>query len=228
MRLWELLLHWGTSFLCFSNTKAPVGDHKVTNALFYPIPWNLRCLSLFSHLLIETECVHPSDDMLKENLWDTELIILNWRNTKKVLFLNASHLFSQCWQILTFTTFFLLQIVCYLFLDMRFPTEISCRFTIFAEFQQQKKTFEKTFQVLFVGDCCQTNLKHYSKPTARNFPVQSSSVAVRPQTVLSSFVLLLQPVSHNGFGVLQKTLTFMSVSGLQLLSLWQMGNQQRS
>lgn len=139
--------------------------------------------------------------------------------------------FTSVLPVLTDSDFyhlFLLQIVSYLFLDMRFPTEISCRFTIFAEFQQQKKTFEKTFQVLFVGDCCQTNLKHYSKPTARNFPVQSSSVAVRPQTVLSSFVLLLQPVSHNGFGVLQKTLTFMSVSGLQLLSLWQMGNQQRS
>lgn len=51
--------------------KNPVGDHKVTNALFYSIPWNLRCFSLFSPSLIETECVHPSDDMLKENLRDT-------------------------------------------------------------------------------------------------------------------------------------------------------------
>lgn len=168
----------------------------------------------------------------EENLWDTELVILNWRKTKKVLFINASHLFFQCWEILTFTTFFLLQIVCYLFLDMRFPTEINCGFKIFAEFHQWKKTFEETFQVLLVGDCChhsgQTNLKHYSKPGARKFPVQSSSLAVKAETVLSSFKLLLQPSSHNGFGALKKTLTFMSVSGLQLLSLWQMGNQQRS
>lgn len=172
-RLWELLLHWGARFLCFSDTEAPVGDHKVTNALFYPIPWNLRCFSLFSPSLIETECVHPSDDMLKENVQDTELVILNWRKTKKVLFLNASHLFHQCWEILTFSTFFLLQTVC---LDMRFPTEINCGFTVFAEFQQQKKIpFEETFKVVFVGHCChhsrQTNLNHYIKPTARNFTV---------------------------------------------------------
>lgn len=128
---------------------------------------------------------------------------------------------------------FLLQTICYIFLDMRFPTEINCGFTIFAEFQQQKKPpFEETFQVVFVGDCChhsgQTNLKPYGKPTARNFTVQSSSMVVKPDTVLSSPVLLLDPSRHNGLGVLKKTLTFLSVSGLLLLSLWQMGNQQRS
>lgn len=129
--------------------------------------------------------------------------------------------------------FFLLQIVCCIFLDVRFPTKINCGFTIFDEFQQQKKTpYEETFQVVFVADCChhsgQTNLKHYVKPTARNFAVRSSCMVVKPDTVLSSFVLLLQPSSHDGFDVLKKTLTLMSVSGLQLLSLWQMGKQQRS
>lgn len=74
-----------------------------------------------------------------------------------------------------------------------------------------------------VGDCChhsgQTNWKHYIKPVARNFTAQSSSMVGKPDTVLSSFVLLTAALEHNGFGVLKKTLTFMSVSGLQLLSL---------
>lgn len=108
VRLWELLLHWGARFLCFRDTEALVGGHKATNALFYPIPWNLRCFSLFSPPLIETECVHPSDNMLKENIRDTELVIFNWRKTK-VLLLNASHLFPKCWLL---PPFFLLQTAC--------------------------------------------------------------------------------------------------------------------
>lgn len=76
-----------------------------------------------------------------------------------------------------------LQIACYLFLYMRFPTEITCRFTIFAEVQQQKKApFEDTFQVVFGGYCRhhhdQTNLKHYVKPSARNLTAQSSSMVL--------------------------------------------------
>lgn len=86
---------------------------EVTNTLFYPIPWNLSLFSPFSPPLTETECVCPSDDIRwRKNVGNPELVILKWRKII-VLFLAISHLFFQCWDILTFTIFFLLKIVCY-------------------------------------------------------------------------------------------------------------------
>ena len=162
---------------------------EVTNALFYPIPWNLRCFSLFSPPLTETECVCPSDDMCwRKNVGNPELVILKRRKTI-VLFLAVSHLFFQCWEILTFTTFFLLKIVCYFI----FRHEISCQNQLWVYNLCWAPTTEKnSFWGDFSGTVCLRLLPPQWSPV-----VQSTSLNWPQEILLPSLAagLLNQTLS---------------------------------
>lgn len=124
------------------------------NALFYPMPRNLRSFVLFSPPLAETECVYPREGICwRENVGNVELVILKQRKTI-VLVLAVWHPFLQCWDILTFTTLSLLKIVRYfIFRQWYFLPKPIVSLQSSLSFNRKKTPLGETFQAEFVWGC---------------------------------------------------------------------------